>query len=73
MSNTNDCDLVKDVRARQLSNADKLCKNKNVVNYNKNISNNNTVNIINKSAEIKSRIKNSTRNIKSKQLNEIDE
>ena len=70
MSNTNDCDLVKDVRARQLSNADKLCKNKNVLNYNK--KDIDKVNIINKSAEIRNRIKNSS-NIKSKQLNEIDE
>ena len=70
MSNTNDCDLVKDVRARQLSNADKLCKNKNVLNYNK--KDIDKVNIINKSAEIRNRIKNSS-NIKSKQLNEFDE
>ena len=73
MSNTNKPNLVDDVRVRKLSNIDLLSKDKNVVNYNKNISNNNTVNIINKSAEIKSRIKKSTRNIKSKQLNEIDE
>ena len=73
MSNTNKPNLVDDVRVRKLSNIDLLSKDKNVVNYNKNISNNNTVNIINKSAEIKSCIKNSTRNIKSKQLNEIDE
>ena len=73
MSNTNKPNLVDDVRVRKLSNIDLLSKDKNVVNYNKNISNNNTVNIINMSAEIKSRIKNSTRNIKSKQLNEIDE
>ena len=70
MSNTNDCDLVKDVRARQLSNADKLCKNKNVLDYNK--KDIDKVNIINKSAEIRNRIKNSS-NIKSKQLNEFDE
>ena len=70
MSNTNDCDLVKDVRARQLSNADKLCKNKNVLNYNK--KDIDKVNIINKSAEIRNLIKNSS-NIKSKQLNEFDE